>query len=181
MTGSGTAPWPPEGPRPRRDDHDWGDTHVATEIFLCSIAWILHHEIAHVVLRHPLIGTTFAQEEERQADRHATKWLLEGLHPDAAESKKRVIGITVALLCLQSLEVGVRSCLRNTHPAAHARIFDNLDSCHDWSNETAAAFSSVVLQYLFRDEGVMINTEGNSFSEIYGDLLFDISRATNNF
>jgi hypothetical protein len=180
LAGSGTASWPSECPRPKQDDHGCGDTHVATELFLCAVAWILHHEIAHVVLRHPLIGTTLATEEERQADRHATKWLLEGLLPDAPESKKRVIGITVALLCLQSLEVGVRSCLRSTHPAAHDRIFDNLDGCQDWSNETAAAFSSVVLQYLFCDEGVMANAEGYSFSEIYRDLLFDISRSMDN-
>lgn len=179
LVGTGVERWPTEGPRPTQIPDCGDDEHVARELFLCSIGWILHHEIAHVVLKHPLIGTSFAQQEERAADHHATNWLLEGLQPDAPELKKRVLGITVALLSLQSLEVNTGLCLRNTHPAAHERIFSNLDHCQGDNHEMVTAFSSVVLQYLFHDTGITANLNGNSFGEIFGDLLCDIKRFRN--
>lgn len=179
LVGTGIDPWPSEGPRPTLDSDSGSDEHVATELFLCAIGWMLHHEIAHVVLEHPLIGTAFAQQEERDADHHATNWLLEGQHADAPELKKRVLGITVALLCLQSLEVNDHLCLRNTHPAAHDRIFSNLNNYQAINHEIVAAFSSVILQYLFHDTGISANLDGHSFAEILGDLLYVISRSRN--
>jgi hypothetical protein len=179
LADTGIDPWPSEGPRPTLDSDSGSDEHVATELFLCAIGWMLHHEIAHVVLEHPLIGTAFAQQEEREADHHATNWLLEGQHPDTPEFKKRVLGITMALLCLQSLEVNNHLCLRNTHPAAHDRIFSNLNNYQATNHEIVAAFSSVILQYLFHDTGIAANLDGHSFAEIHGELLFDISRSRN--
>lgn len=176
LDGTGSAPWPAEGPRPTEDLQRHDDASVATELFLCAIAWILHHEIGHVALNHPLIGTSFAEQEERQADQYATNWLLEDLPSSDPRTKKRILGITVALLCLQSLEVNSNLCLRNTHPAAHDRIFNNLRDYLDCNNEVVPAFSSVILQYLFHETSITANVDANSFSEILGDLLYDITR-----
>lgn len=173
---SGTAPWPDFGPRPRQDSHSCDDSRVATELFLCAIAWILHHEIAHVALQHPLINTIFSEQEEREADKYATDWLLDGLPQADPRLKKRALGLTVAVLCLQSLEVGSTSCLRNTHPAAYDRIFKNTAAYQVGNEEAVEAMCTVVLQYLFHDTGVSANVDGSTFSEILGDLLYDISR-----
>jgi hypothetical protein len=174
---SGTEQWPESGPRPRQDSHSCDDSRVATELFLCAIAWILHHEIAHVVLQHPLINTAFSEHEEREADRFATEWLLDGLPQDDPRLKKRALGLAVAVLCLQSLEVDTSSCLRNTHPAAHDRIFKNTAIYQCGNDEVIEAMCTVVLQYLFHDTGISANIDGATFSEILGDLLYDISRA----
>ena len=179
LVDTGIDSWPSEGPRPTLDSDNGSDEHVATELFLCAIGWMLHHEIAHVVLKHPLIGTAFMQQEERDADQYATNWLLEGQHPDAPGLKKRVHGITVALLCLQSLEVNDHLCLRNTHPAAYDRISSNFNNIQASNHEIVAAFSSVILQYLFHDTGIAANLEGDSFTEILADLLYDITRSRN--
>ena len=179
LVSSGVEQWPLQGPRPTENSDFADDEHVATELFLCAIGWILHHEIAHVVLKHPMIKSSFGQQEERAADQHATNWLLEGLQPGAPELKKRVLGITVALLCLQSLEVNDHVCLRNTHPSAHDRIFSNLNNYQASNHEIVAAFSSVVLQYLFHDTGISANLDGHSFAKILGDLLYEISRFRN--
>jgi hypothetical protein len=71
------------GPPPPLDLDSDSDEHVATELNLSAIGWMLHHEIAHVVLGHAFIGTAFAHQEELEADHYATNWLLEGQHPDA--------------------------------------------------------------------------------------------------
>jgi hypothetical protein len=177
LLGTGTQPWPESGPRPRQDLHSCDDSRVATELFLCAVAWILHHEIAHVVLKHPLINTAFSEQEEQEADKFATAWLLDGLPKADPKLKKRALGLAVAVLCLQSLEVGTVSCLRNTHPAAHDRIFKNTAIYQVGNDEVIEAMCTVVLQYLFHDSGISANVDGATFSEILGDLLFDISRA----
>lgn len=176
LTGTGTESWPQSGPRPRGDSDSCDDSAVATELFLCAIAWISHHEIAHVVLQHPLINTVFSEQEEREADEHATKWLLDGLPQSDPKLKKRALGLAVAVLCLQSLEVDTVPCLRNTHPAAHDRIFKNTAIYQVGNDEVIEAICTVVLQYLFYSTGIVANVDGASFLEILGDLLLDISR-----
>lgn len=177
LVSTGRNPWPESGPRPKQDSHSCDDSRVATELFLCAIAWILHHEIAHVVLQHPLLSTAFSEQEERDADRYATEWLLGGLPQSDPKLKKRALGLAVAVLCLQSLEVDAVSCLRNTHPAAHDRIFENTAMYQVGNDQVVEALCTVVLQYLLHETGIAANVDGETFSDILGDLLYDISRA----
>lgn len=176
LVNTGTDPWPESGPRPNQDSHSCDDSRVATELFLCAIAWILHHEIAHVVLQHPLLNTAFSEQEERDADKYATEWLLDGLPQSDPKLKKRALGLTVAVLCLQSLEIDNVSCLRNTHPAAHDRIFKNISTYLVGSDQVIEAMCTVVLQCLFHQTGIAANVDGETFSDILGDLLYDITR-----
>lgn len=178
LANSGIEKWPDTAPRPRQSPASYADDeHVASELFLCSLAWMLHHERAHIVLNHPFVNTSLSQEEERAADEFATSWLLDGLQQNDPRLKKRALGIAVSVLCLQSLEVGSVTCLRNTHPAAHDRIFKNISSYTCGNEEVIEATCCVVLQFLFHEEGVAANINGATFSEILGDLLHDISRA----
>jgi hypothetical protein len=176
LVGSGREPWPEECPRPPGNAEHCSDEHVATELFLCALGWMLHHELGHVVLKHPLITTSFSEQEERAADKHATDWLLCGLHEDDLRLKKRSISISAAILCLQSLEVDSVSCLRNTHPDAHQRLFACTSSYKVGQEEIVEAFCTIILQYLFHEKGIKVNVNGKNFSEIFGDLLFEISR-----
>lgn len=177
LADSGVEQWPKTGPRPRHTPIAHGDDeHVTSEFFLCSLAWMLHHERAHVVLNHPFVNTSLSETEEREADEFATRWLLGELEESDPRLKKRALGIAVAVLCLQSLEVGSVACLRNTHPAAYDRIFKNISSYKCGNEELIEAICTVVLQYLFHDTGVSANINGTTFSEILGDLLYDISR-----
>lgn len=178
LEGSGIEQWPQSRPCPRHTPLSHGDDeHVTSELFLCALAWMLHHERAHVVLQHPFVNTSLSELEEREADEFATKWLLDGLEENDPRLKKRALGIAVAVLCLQSLEVGSVTCLRNTHPAAYDRIFKNTSSYKCGNEEVIDAMCIVVLQYLFHDTGVSANIDGSTFSEILGDLLYDISRS----
>jgi len=176
LNGAGTEQWPATGPRPKQDVHSVDDARVATELFLCALGWITHHEFGHVVLKHPLGIGTFSIPKEREADRYATEWLLDGLKRHDPRLKKRALGLTIAVLCLQSLEVA-SSCLSNTHPGAHERIYENTARYQCGDDEVVEGTCAVVLQYLFHDAGITANVDGNSFSEILGDLLFDVARS----
>jgi hypothetical protein len=92
LTGTGTEQWPQHGPCPRHTPlSDGDDEHVATELFLCALAWMLHHEIAHIVLGHPFVNTFLSYNEERDADAFATNWLLDGLEENDPRLKKRAL------------------------------------------------------------------------------------------
>ncbi len=97
LAGSGIEQWPQSGPCPRPTPLSHGDDeHVATELFLCSLAWMLHHERAHIVLKHPFVNTSLSEIEEREADEFATKWFLDELEENDPRLKKRALGIAVA-------------------------------------------------------------------------------------
>lgn len=180
LADEGEDRWPETAPRPSAYPQSFDeDEHVASEIFLCSLAWMLHHEIAHIVLKHPMVTTSLSHQEEEDADRFATNWLLEGIGQDQAVRRKRSFGIAVAVLCLQSIEDNSAYCLRNTHPSAHDRIFSNLSAYKNEVDELIEAACCVVLQFLFKDTTVSANVDGNTFSEILNDMLVDITRTKN--
>lgn len=177
LVSTGIEQWPSIGPRPRHSPLSHGDDeHVASELFLCSLAWMLHHEIAHIVLKHPFVNTSLSLIEERQADEFATRWLLSELEENDPRLKKRSIGIAIAVLCLQSLEIDSAICLRNTHPAAYDRIFKNISTYKCGNEDLIEAICAVVIQFMFHGTGISANINGSSFSEILNDLLYDISR-----
>lgn len=167
--------WPATVPRPNQDVSSEEDVSVATELFLCALGWIIHQEIGHVVLNHPLGIQSFSIQQEQEADRYATDWLLEGLNRQDPKLKKRALGLSVAVLCLQSLEVS-SGCLSNTHPGAHDRIYANTSRHQCGDDEVIEATCTVILQYLFHDTSITAKVDGTTFSEILGDFLFDVAR-----
>lgn len=175
---TGLETWPEKEPKPEAHSQGSEDSKVATEIFLCAIAWIIHHEIAHVVLQHPLVTTAFSIQEERQADLHATDWILGGIPHSTPELKKRTLGIVAAVLCIQSLEVNTKNSSQNTHPNAYERIHYNTERYPVGNDQLIEALCTVTLQYIFNEKNINVNVDGESFSSILGDLLYDISRLT---
>lgn len=110
-----------------------------------------------------MVTTAFSTQEEREADSHATKWILGNLYESAPELKKRALGIATAVLCIQSLEVENYFCLQNTHPAAYERIYSNI-SCYPVGNEELIeALCTVMLQYLFHGKNINVNLDGSPF------------------
>ncbi len=178
MLTSGIEEWPKDLPAPQANPENESDIHVVNELFLCALGWMLYHEIGHIVLQHPPITTSYSEQEEKEADQFSTEWILSKLEKNCPMLRKRALGIAVGVLCLQSLEVSGKSCLNNTHPNAHDRIFSCLSKYQVGIEELIEAFSITVLQYLFHDDkNITIDVDENSFSEIFGDLLLVISRS----
>jgi hypothetical protein len=90
-------------------------------LFLCALAWIVHHEIAHIRLNHQALVTTCSIAEERDADIEATKWILDK-STVPQESRKRTFGIAAAILALQGFHSPDQFVALKTHPSAFERI-----------------------------------------------------------
>jgi len=168
----GVKPWPNHLPSPQRFPENQGDIHVANELFLSAIAWIIHHELAHVEFQHSGYVSVL---EEKQADVEATSRILASLDVSDPRLRKRALGIAVALLCIQSLEAGIPRPAIEIHPRAYERIWHCFERYAVGDREDIEAFLVVGLSALFHEHGIKPNVEGKSFSEILSDILLRIS------
>ena len=140
-------PWPSGCPRPQRlpeapDSPEISEVSFASELFLCAMGWILHHELAHIKLGHRGFSV-LSIKEETCADKLATETLLDGV-TDSTISEKRGLGIAIALLAISCLELEVRVVRNNgflsSHPKTATRLYDAL-------NHPAIANAPVVLDF----------------------------------
>lgn len=171
MLGSGVFPWPADKPKPSARLADAGDPHVANEIFLSAIAWIIHHEIAHVRLKHGAMHSVYSIQQERAADLCATDWILKDSTIDA-ETQKRQLGIVTALLAMQFLDEPKGS---NTYVGTHPPSVERLDYCLDAASvnddSTVCAFALAVFQFHgahFSIDGIL---DGTSLRDILNDHM----------
>lgn len=151
------------------------DIHVTNELFLCGVAWIVHHEIAHVRLGHTPVHTTRSQAEELEADLEATKWILERSSVEA-ESQKRTLGIATAILALMGIEKGREFNVNHSHPAAFERLYRCLDSVSIDENDKVFAFASVIMQIQLWYSGKTAALNGVSLKDIFHMYLVEYAR-----
>lgn len=167
--------WPIGLPYPTDSPTRGSDVHVANELFLSGLAWIFHHELAHLRLGHSGFDTAVTIDEERSADLSATRFILEEcVHPD--EYRKRSLGVAVGILALQAIERDDHAAPLRTHP----RSFERLDYClleADLSEDDEIyAFCLCVMQIQLAVSGKSIAHDGRSFREVYDSYLLEFAR-----
>ena len=97
-------------------------SHVATEMMLCACAWILHHELAHIIAGDAGSDAD-GIDRERRADMAATEWVLGHAAAEPALTK-RGVGIAAALVSITGYDLAFprAASSRLTHPDASERI-----------------------------------------------------------
>jgi hypothetical protein len=176
-TGTHTDPWPEEAVRPVEDPHHLSDGHVANELFLCAVAWTLHHEIAHVAMQHSAGVAAVNLAQEKEADLEATKHIL-FTAPEEPQRQKRALGIISAILALQYLDSpqNYSGNIPRTHPRAFERLAYCLD-VHPWEPDCLVhAFALVLMQIFMSESGVTCELEGDSLSSVLYGFFINLSR-----
>lgn len=172
---SGKQRWPDSFVKPVSDPVHHSDVHVANELFLSAFAWIMHHELAHIRLGHGAAITSRSQEEEKEADVAATRWILEKCH-DSKQLQKRTYGVVAAILSLKAIaNPGTRDVLQ-THPPTFERIDYCLSEADIDDENEAYAFSACIMQIQLASRGVSVAHDGSSFKEIFSEYLIEFSR-----
>ena len=113
-------------------------TTLCEGLFRRACAWIILHEIGHLYSRHLPCRGFESIFQEKEADRFATDWLLEGAHTSKdAESGRvnAVFGIAIALIWLTVFNVYLGQMESSTHPQGYDRLFQVLDYALDRPNE----------------------------------------------
>jgi len=159
-------PWPQDLPRPTYPPKPDSDDHAATELMLCAVAFLFHHELAHVRLAHPPTQRGLDSiENERQADREAARWVLEGAQDEILT--KRLLGVAIAISVLVGRNIRGTGAANDTHPRAFDRLMDTLGSHTPDPNHPAWAFASVLMKLDMDRAGIAIpQTEFKSTREI---------------
>lgn len=133
------------------------DAHVANELFLTAVSWVIHHEIAHARLRHENV-TVNSVLQESEADRAATDWVRTGT-PEPHSLFKRGMGVTCALLHLLAYDLEHGRVTFTTHPPTYERLAANLDRLGFEPSHKVYAFAFVLLEILLAQHGVKVETD----------------------
>lgn len=142
--------WPASAPRPattvaRPSGAAWSSTET-DELFFCSTAWILHHELAHISLNHQSHSARSVQEE-RDADWTATALILDGA-PDEQALHKRALGIATAVVAFAALDssAGAQPRAVRTHPLPSERIHAALGHARLGEDHEAQYIASLAIR-----------------------------------
>ncbi|MGE8283982.1 MAG: phage exclusion protein Lit family protein [Stenotrophomonas lactitubi] len=169
---SGVESWPQTLPRPTRMDGD-SAVSAANELFLMAIAWIIHHEIAHVRADHSALHRTYAVKQELEADEMATDWIL-GKCDDPGLRKKRQLGMVTALLAMQLLdEPPGADTYVSTHPPTVERLYACLERARVDDDGAPRAFAAIALQLQLSQYELSIPLDGSSIQDILGGAMIE--------
>ena len=98
------------------------DEHVILEITLCTLAFFLHHELAHIKFAGISFKSTI--QEEEKCDIEAAKVILET--SNKAEKEKRCFGVSTGLLLINSIGFKTKNFDGIEHPFSYDRLINTL-------------------------------------------------------
>jgi hypothetical protein len=167
------TPWPADLPQPAAarsvtptatggatttDVEEVSDERMADEIFLCAVAWILHHELAHIEAGHTDVVTVDSVADERAADAAATQWILDGVTDDIV-IQKRGLGIAAATVALAALELQLPAAdphAARSHPKAAERLRAALSHTAFGGDHVVLYFAVIALKAHFDRAGLVL-------------------------
>jgi len=124
LLGKDPAPWPSDLPAPVPNPAHASDLHVADELTYCAVAFLLHHELAHIRLRHE--GESEI-DSERDADYLAAAWILDSVVEDDPRFDKRILGIATVFGVFTSFGFYTGYHGGGQHPRSFDRLLNTLD------------------------------------------------------
>jgi hypothetical protein len=154
---------------------------IADNHAFAALAFILHHELAHIRLGHTAEQGLLSLEQEKAADRMAAEWLLDSPGLSSRASLERQLGITIALGWLASLTVYVGHS-STTHPPAWDRLYQFLEQYIGDDHNIVWAFAAeMVGVHLWnqRRSDIDLEREFGSFKDAtnyYIDVLSRLER-----
>jgi hypothetical protein len=170
--------WPEGHVQPSLNFDAGSEANVVVELFLCALAWIIHHERAHVEHEHKGNRSSNTLQEELQADRSATEWVMTECANDL-ERQKRAMGIAVATLAMAMLDDPHSPIPEvTTHPPDLERLYDNVDLAELPPNNIVYDFCVVVLMLCVGQYGpvTILEREIITSREVYDDLVVQFHR-----
>jgi hypothetical protein len=173
-----SSEWPTQEIRPVRFPAAGTDSHLANELFLVAISWIIHHEIAHARLGHEAISIN-PLAEENEADRVATCWVCDALTSDDDPRHKPALGVATAILVLMDCDLKTGRLSSSTHPPSFERLMLCLDYIGVPDNSRIWAFVLVLLKIRFADIGFAFSPSEGSFREMCTSACLAIRSISN--
>jgi hypothetical protein len=123
------TPWPEHLRRPIANPEVGSPEHVATELALCILGFLIHHEIAHHRLHHvrAVNNDSWNLEQEREADYAAADRIMRDAPALVEVRKRRLYGIAGALALLVAFGIHSGDYGGQTHPRSFDRLLFTLE------------------------------------------------------
>lgn len=171
-----TWSWPGGVLMPVEHAAEGSPENVADELALVAAAFLVHHELAHVYLRHGPCGPGAESiDQERDADGEAASWLLSGLHHDDHRFVKRALGIATALGASTALGIHTGYYGGSTHPRHFDRLKHALDPYIPVEHHKVWQFIILALKLHIDNVGLSVASRtfdsGRECFESYLDVL----------
>lgn len=122
---------PPEVPSIADRVHWGSDEHAILDLTLCTVAFFLHHELAHIKLADVNFENSIG--EEWACDKEAIDLILS--EASGLEFTKRALGISVGLLLINGIGTETKFYDGLEHPFSYDRLFRNLENQIDEEND----------------------------------------------
>lgn len=154
--------WPEGLPLPVPCPEKESNENVADELTLVACAFLLHHELAHINLRHRGFTKSDLQDsslrhlcldQEKDADATAAEWVLGGITPSIPAFVKRILGITQALLILNMIGLYRGSLGGFSHPFSYDRLDSRLKGALGAQSHVAKGFAFSILDLHYQNTG----------------------------
>ncbi|HEM6858804.1 TPA: hypothetical protein U2I44_003779 [Providencia rettgeri] len=170
----------------RLDINEQDINNDAGEIFLCAMAWIILHEIGHIVSGHQNEELSNSRQEELQADEFATKYILhDNIKDDENGSSidkknKRTLGIILAITAILFKDIKDNGGDRS-HPNAHERMWGVLDNIEkDNEKLVCLLFPMLLLFYYSKHNKVLTICENEeNYIDFVSQALIALVRMEN--
>lgn len=130
--------WPNDLPQPLQYPTKGTMENVAQELCLSAVAYLLHHELAHIRLKHSHLPSLL---EEKEADSAAAEWLLGNNFGELDDRQiKRLFAITIVFETLTAQSIYTSNYSSMSHPDSHQRLFENINKYIQDPNHIVWAF-----------------------------------------
>jgi hypothetical protein len=136
---------------------------------MVSCAFILHHELAHLNLRHSAqVSDELSISQEKDADIAAAEWVLGRVDESTAMFTKRMLGVVQALLLTTAMGLYAGDLGGKRHPFSYDRLTSLLSRFSGTRNHVATWVAFAVLDLHFQNSGRKLKQQ--SFADAHEAL-----------
>jgi len=153
-------PWPSDLPTPAPNPPHGSDLYVADELCLCALALLMHHELAHIRLRH---SSPSIPEIECDADYHAIDWILGSVGENDPRFIKRSLGCVVAFGTIAANQIYSGEYDITTHPRGFDRLVNSFDRHINDPNHLVWFTVGLVLSLHMQNSGHPVPSPADGF------------------
>jgi len=170
--------WPPEFPSPHPvmfTEQPSSESQLISDLSLGALAFMLHHELSHIVLHHDAKAPSVQCEND--ADHNAMSWIFEKLELNLNDKKIfRGLCCSIALSIITVRDIYKPTPRCYTHPASYDRLTNCLSMYFPPDNDKIWGFVLSILVYHIADSYYKIPEKTyDSFYDAVQDIANQLS------
>ena len=160
--------WPDDLPKPQMIVGDTSDCGVADEFTLGAVACLLHHELAHIGLKHSG-GSTL--EIEKDADQESWEWIINNRRDfESSDLQKRFLLLVHAYSVGIIRDVHLGKTTMSTHPRSIDRLFKLMTHFGVPENHISQAYAFATIYLHLENSSNPLPIQGEAYDSFFSSF-----------